>query len=406
MRVLSMHISLGYISVEPLVYLTVALLLLSLLTGLLALVLRAVDGRRISVRAWLALAWLASLVVPALAEGAFIALYAVLRHLTNPPLYTLSESQYTAARIAVLLTAFALTMACIAWLTGRNVLRPLAAMSQAARQIAAGDPDIASLLRPAPQLREVAAVAEAFATMSRGLQQSIMRQAELEQERRFFVGAVAHDLRTPLFSLRGHLEGLRRGIAATPERAAHYLGVCQEQAETLERLVSDLFTYTRLEYLEQTPCHEPLELGGLLRGRVEGMQPRADAKGVALAAEGPGAPCSLDGDGHLLARAVDNLLDNALSWTPPGGCVRVRWCRDDDGYAFSVSDTGPGFAAADLPHLFTPLHRGEASRNRRTGGAGLGLAIARRILLAHGGDLVAANAIGGGARMTARLYRT
>src|SRR5262249_40759454 len=219
--------SLGSLSVMPLVYLTAVLLLLSLLIGLLALVLRVVDGRRIAVRTWLGLAWLGSLTVPALAEGAFIALNELFRHLTNPPLYTFERSEYAAARVVVLLIVFVLTMTCIAWLTGRNVLRPLAAMSQAARQIAAGDPDIAPLLKPAPPLREVAAVAEAFAAMGAGLQESIERQAELEQERRFFVGAVAHDLRTPLFSLRGHLEGLRRGIVVTPEKTAHYLAVCQ-----------------------------------------------------------------------------------------------------------------------------------------------------------------------------------
>jgi signal transduction histidine kinase len=363
MRPLAAQFALASVSIEPLVYLTVALLLLSLLTGLLALVLRMVDGRRIAVRAWLALAWLASLVVPALAEGAFVALYELVRRIKSPPLYTLTDSQYTVARIAVLLTAFALTIACIAWLTRRNVLRPLAAMSQAARQIAGGNPDITLLLKPAPQLREVAAVAEAFAAMSAGLQQSIRRQAELEQERRFFVGAVAHDLRTPLFSLRGYLEGLQCGIAATPEKVAHYLTICQEQAETLERLVADLFTYTRLEYLEQAPCHEPLELGNLLRGRVEGMRPRAEAKGIALVTDGPGVHCPLVGDSHLLARVVDNLLDNALTWTPPGA---VYACAGSA--RMTDASSACRIAVQVLPALIYPasLHRSTEVKPRAT----------------------------------------
>src|SRR5215510_3407550 len=133
------------------------------------------------------------------------------------------------------------------------------------------------------------------------------------------------------------------------------------------------------------------------------MRPRAEAKGMALSTEGPDVRCPLVGDRHLLARAVDNLLDNALHWAPPGGCVRVCWRREEDECTFSVSDSGPGFAADDLLHLFAPLHRGEGSRNRRTGGAGLGLAIAQRIMLAHGGHLVATNAPGGSDEVAARL---
>jgi signal transduction histidine kinase len=239
--------------------------------------------------------------------------------------------------------------------------------------------------------------------MRDGLKESIEQQAALEQERRLFIGAIAHDLRTPLFTLRAHLRGLQKGIAATPEKVAEYVDECSAQADALERLVADLFAFTRLEYLEQQPERAPLELGVLLRQTAEGVQPLAAARGLTLALEAPAEPCPLLGDGHLLARAVANLLDNALRHTPEGGQIRVRWSREDATLVFTVEDTGPGVAAHDLPHLFTPLYRGEGSRNRQTGGAGLGLTIARRILQAHGGDLMAANNPTGGAVFTGTL---
>ena len=102
---------------------------------------------------------------------------------------------------------------------------------------------------------------------------------------------------------------------------------------------------------------------------------------------------------------MENLLDNALRHTPSGGSVRVAWREEGERAVFSVSDTGPGIPPEDLPHLFEPLFRGEASRNRRTGGAGLGLTIARRILRAHGGELSAANRRSGGAVFTGALPR-
>src|SRR6185312_12748887 len=119
--------------------------------------------------------------------------------------------------------------------------------------------------------QEVAEVSAAFSAMGNALRASLERQAQLEQERRLVITAVAHDLRTPLFSLRGYLEGLETGLAATPAKAARYIRVCREQADVLDRLVTDLFAYTRVEYLEQTPQHEVLEFGALLRQIVESL---------------------------------------------------------------------------------------------------------------------------------------
>src|SRR5260221_14474536 len=282
---------------------------------------------------------------------------------------------------AVELGTFALTLAIVVWVIGQPVLRPLAAMSQAAEGIAGGDLNVS--LPPTP-VREIAEVSAALEGMSGALRQSLDRQAALEEERRLFVGAIAHDLRTPLFILRGHLKGLERGVAATPEKIAHYVAVCQAKADALERLIADLFAYTRLEYLEQTPERAPLELGELLRQAIEEEQPLAAAKAITLTLDMPAGDSFLLGDGHLLARAVENLLDNALRHTPQGGQITVRLSRRNATLVFAVEDTGPGIAADDLPRLFTPLYRGEASRNRQTGGAGLGLAISRRILQAHG----------------------
>lgn len=298
------------------------------------------------------------------------------------------------------LSMFALTLAIVLWLIGQPVLRPLAAMGQAAEDIAGGDLNVHL---PSTPVREIAEVSAALEGMSDALRTSLARQAALEEERRLFVGAIAHDLRTPLFMLRGHLKGLERGVAATPEKVAHYIAVCQAKADALERLIADLFAYTRLEYLEQTPERAPLELGELLRQAVDGEQPLAAAKGITLALDAPAAPCALLGDGHLLSRSVENLLDNALRHTPEGGAITVRWNLKGAAATFSVADTGAGIPAHELPHLFTPLYRGEASRNRQTGGAGLGLAISRRILRAHGGDLTAANAPEGGAVFTGTL---
>jgi signal transduction histidine kinase len=279
-------------------------------------------------------------------------------------------------------------------------LRPLSRMVEAMRQVGAGD---LSVRLPRSRVSEVDEVATAFGAMADALRGALERQEALEQDRRMTISAVVHDLRTPLFSLRGYLEGLATGLADTPEKAARYIRVSREKADALDRLVSDLFAYTRTEYLEEVPRPESIDLGDLLRRTVEGLQPQAEAKGVRLWLVPSEEAALVSGDPALLIRAIENVLDNAVRHTPIGGEIRVAWRRVRDQIAFTVTDTGLGIDPADLPHLFTPLYRGEASRNRRTGGAGLGLAIARRLLRAHGGDLTAANVPNGGAAFTGSL---
>lgn len=277
------------------------------------------------------------------------------------------------------------------------ILKPLAAMSEAARRIANNRLDIYLFHSP---IAEIARVIEAFTTMSTALRAATYRQAELEQERRLFIGAIAHDLRTPLFSLRGYLEAVQTGVARSPEQVTKYLAHCQKKAEALERLIGDLFAYTQLEYLAILPQQERIDLGSLLQRIVESMHLKSSARGIHLETSGQIGSCWLVGDDYLLTRAVENMLDNALHYTPVDGTISVRWFRRQKRVCFTITDTGPGIAPEALAHVFTPLYRGEPSRNRQTGGVGLGLTIARRILVAHGGDLTVENAPSRGARFT------
>ena len=294
----------------------------------------------------------------------------------------------------------ALTVAATGIFLGRHVVRPLAAISQAAPAIPYGEAD---LRLPATRVGEVAAAVTALQTMSGNLHAALDRQADMEEQRRQFIGAIAHDLRTPLFTLRAYLDGLSDGLATTPQKTSQYLQACRTSANALDRLITDLFSYARMEYLGQQPRREPVDLTALLRTAAQAHQPRADARHITLTVTALAAPCTLSADEHLLTRAIGNLIDNALWHTPEHGRIDLHCERTDDEAILTIADTGPGIAPADLPHLFTPLYRGETSGNRASGGAGLGLAIAHRILLAHGGTLTASNITPHGASFTARI---
>jgi signal transduction histidine kinase len=298
------------------------------------------------------------------------------------------------------LFALLFTLAGVVWFFASIVLKPLNAITQATHQVTHNDLEFHF---PNSKVREVAEAFHSFTMMGEALHTSLVRQAEVEQERRLLISAVAHDLRTPLFSLRGYLEGLSMGLANTPEKANRYIEVCQNKAASLERLVDDLFSYTQMEYLEQMPRQEPLEIGESIDHVLESLQPQAQSRNVAFTLDRPSMPCIVQADVHLLTRVFENLLDNALRYTPVDSSIHIHWHLETNQLVFSITDMGQGIALADLPHLFTPLYRGEPSRSRRTGGAGLGLSIAQRILRAHGGDLIATNAVRGGAVFTGSL---
>ncbi|SHF01386.1 HAMP domain-containing protein [Seinonella peptonophila] len=282
----------------------------------------------------------------------------------------------------------------------RFIIKPLEKMSLSAQQIARGDLDIQL---PVSRITEIAEVRDGFKVMVKSLQESYQRQIKSEEERRFIIGAVAHDLRTPLFALRGYLEGLEQGIADSPEKMAKYFAVCKEKTAQLDRLVEDLFDYTKTEYLETEVNRRNVDLLCVIQKSVDSLSLLAKEKQILIHFAPSEDHCLVEGDSHLLERALSNILDNAVKHTPVQGEIFVRCYKDSTKVMFTILDTGPGFPSQEIKRVFEPLYRGEVSRNRLTGGTGLGLTIAQRIIRQHRGELVAENHLEGGALVTGWL---
>ena len=289
-----------------------------------------------------------------------------------------------APRIAAALAAAALglaaALALAVSLLQRWVLRPLAVLSADADRIAGGELEVAPVQTRAS---EVAQVAEALQGMAGALGSALGAEAAVERDRRFLVSAIAHDLRTPLFTLRGSLEAIERGIGN-----GDALARAQRKADHLDRLVGDLFAFSRAEYARDAHAREELDLGDIARRAAETVEPGGIRLEVAGAARTEGDPVALQ-------RVMTNLLDNAIRHARSRVDVTIS-----PGLVI-VTDDGPGFTPEDLPHVFEPLFRGDKARGG--GGAGLGLAIARRLARGHGGDVDAANGPEGGAIVTVTL---
>jgi signal transduction histidine kinase len=291
------------------------------------------------------------------------------------------------------LAALAAALAAVVVLLRRWVLQPLAQLAADAERVAGGELDV----EPLPtRAREVAQVGEALHGMAGGLRNALGSSAAAERERRFMVTAIAHDLRTPLFTLRGSLEALERGIGD-----GRYLDRAQDKAAHLDRLISDLFSFSRWEYARDAIAFEDVDVGALARRAAETVEPVAAARGCALEVRHPELSLIVRGDADALLRVLTNLLDNAIRHAR--GRVVLGAHRENGTIRLEVADDGPGFTPDDLPHVFEPLFRSDRARATATGGTGLGLAIARRLARAHGGDVEAANDPAGGARTAVTL---
>jgi signal transduction histidine kinase len=293
-----------------------------------------------------------------------------------------------ATGVLVLLAGLVVTF----WLAGRWIVTPLSRLNVQADQIAGGDLDVSP---PRTRIGEVANVAAAIDGMAAALGERGQRQDEADEARRFFVAAAAHDLRTPLFALRGHLEAITTGLGDPEEHLLRVGG----NAAALERLIASLFTYARHDYARQEPLLEVAALGDVVRGVVAGFEPEDAFRLVG------DDTTHVVVDRDRLERVLANVLDNALRYGPAGGPVELTWIEHESTVVVRVADRGPGLAAGLLPRIFDPMVRGDSARNAATAGAGLGLTIARRLAESQGGALAAANRPGGGAEFTLTLVR-
>lgn len=325
--------------------------------------------------------------------------------------YTLMENGQLKGRVELYLpktnqlqvfsifTGFLLALFVISMVMRRFLIKPLEKLSTSVRLLASGDWNVPI---PTSRIKEIADVRDAFDEMVQGLQTSHLKQSNLEEERRFVIAAVAHDLRTPLFALRGYLDGLELGIAQSHEKTAKYVAVCKEKASQLHRLVEELFTFAKMDYGEAMLVEEVVNLHTVLQQSVDSVEPSAQQKNITISLYSSDA-CIVRGDAHLLERAISNLLDNAVRYTPDAGEIKIECSSVTDQVRFVIRDTGPGFAENEMNRVFEPLFRGEMSRNRSTGGSGLGMTISERIIRRHGGELMADNDSRGGALLSGWL---
>jgi signal transduction histidine kinase len=327
--------------------------------------------------------------------------------------------------VLLLLLAGAVSLALGAVLAGA-ITRRVSALHRGARALAGGD--LAARV-PEHGNDEIAGLAREFNRMAEQLAAAADERQRQEAARRDLVAAVSHDLRTPLASLRALTEAFADGLVEEPATRVRYLATMKSQIGLLSGLIDDLF---ELSQIDAGAIHLDLQRvapADLLDDVAEGLRPQAAERGVQLEALAAAGTAPVLAAAQRIERVLANLVTNAIRHTPSGGTVALRASSEfsvlssqlpstgtpslfgeaagiqnsklntQNFVVFEVRDTGEGIPAEDLPHVFERFYRGEKSRSRATGGAGLGLAIARGIVEAHGGRIWAESTPGAGTTM-------
>jgi signal transduction histidine kinase len=291
-------------------------------------------------------------------------------------------SPHDAFFLVVLCAYAALVGVLCAFALGRGALSDLDAVRATLHDVAEGRRDVRTGVRGGGEVADLAAEVDAM----------VARLDGEEQARRALIAAVSHDLRTPITALRLLTDAVGDGIVDEPT-AREYAARMSTHVHALGGLIDDLFELTRLESGELRWSMQQVALDELVRDAVEAMRPAAEASSVAVTAVLEADDPLAHGDAARLQRVLFNLIQNAIRHTPPDGTVTVRTTRAPGAIEIEVADTGSGIPLADRERVFAPFERLDPARS--DAGAGLGLAISRAIVEAHGGRIWIADAAAG-----------
>lgn len=222
----------------------------------------------------------------------------------------------------------------------------------------------------------------------------------LERVRQDFVANVSHEFKTPLTAIQGFAETLLGGALEDPKNNRRFLEIIREHAARLARLTDDLLKLARIEAGKMEVQFFPVTLFELAESCAETSLLRAAQKQIALTVEVPPALPAVRGDASLLLEVLQNLLDNAIQYTPAGGKIDVQAAANGREAVITVADTGIGIPSIDQERIFERFYRVDAGRSREAGGTGLGLSIAKHIVEAHGGRIWVESEVGAGSRFS------
>jgi signal transduction histidine kinase len=337
---------------------------------------------------------------------ALLSTYAVSSILTFINVWLTARLMFASTHDLLLATVLLLFAGGIAMILGlyfsETLTRRIINLNQAAKQIAEGQFDVRVNVSGRDEMAELG---QTFNTMANQLRSAAEKQKELDKLRVDLIAWISHDLQTPLASIQAIVEALADGIFEEPETAQRYLTTAQRETQSLSALIDNLFQVAQMDAGGFKLNLEANSLSDLISDTLESFSQIAVQKKIRIEGQVDKDVDPVVMDVERIGRVLSNLLSNALRYTPDGGVVNVNASFNEGMIEVSVRDSGEGIRSEDLPNIFDRFYRGEKSRSRTSGGAGLGLSIVKGIVEAHGGQIRVENVENGGANFVFTLPR-
>ena len=310
--------------------------------------------------------------------------------------------KYIIFSVISILLILGLTNAFLTHLVSKSIIKPIDNLKEAAKKISEGD---LSFEINTTGKDEIAELHKAFENMRVKLKESIDIQLQYENNRKELLSSISHDLKTPTTAIKGYIEGIMDGIADTPDKMDKYIKTISSKANSLDKLIDELFLFSKLD-LKSIPFNfEKIELLTYLQDCVEELCFDVEKRGIKLEMKSSVQyPTFVKGDREKLRRVIVNIVDNAVKYmNKKDGNILVNLKEDKGFLLLEIMDNGQGISKEDLPFIFENFYRADSSRNSTTGGSGLGLAIAKRIIEEHGGSIQAYSEEGKGTNISFTL---
>lgn len=223
-------------------------------------------------------------------------------------------------------------------------------------------------------------------------------KSQMEEIMAQFVSNVSHELRTPLTCIKGYVETLLEGAMNDEETCKKFLGVINDEAERLTRLINDLLDLSMIEAKQVEMHFKQIDVGKVVEDTITILHPFAQKKNVKVVVEIPSKADPVTADEDRIRQVLINLLDNAIKYSPPGGKVKIKVKKNEKDLIVTVTDSGTGIPDNEMSRIFERFYRVEKGRSAKLGGRGLGLAIAKHIIEAHGGTITVNSKLGKGSK--------
>jgi histidine kinase len=290
------------------------------------------------------------------------------------------------AELIILLVIFILTSTILTFLMSKSIVKPLEKLKDGAVLIKNGNLDFEL---NASSSDEIGQLSIAFEEMRIRLKKSLEVQLQYENNRKELISNISHDLKTPITAIKGYIEGIKDGIADTPEKMDKYINTIYIKAIDLDKLIDELFLFSKLD-LKKLPFNfEKVDILNYLRDCIEELKFDLDKKNINIILE-----CSLlhriyvTADREKLKRVIMNIIENSVKYMDKKmGEISIKIVQDKEFCIISFKDNGIGISKEAIPYVFDRFYRADSSRNSKTGGSGLGLAISKRIIEEHGGNI-------------------